>query len=148
MRWLSLSRSGGQIRPVNCLKTCYKVPFVIKQIANKTPRTDKRRPFKGVINTASVVAAICSALLARLPSLQHRSSCHSVLLCFVLQGLLFFKTGHMLTSGPGWPNLARLSAPPGWPSWVHDRATQLLGWLSRHVGPLEDRARVRQAVFI
>ena len=47
MRWLCVSRSGGQNRPVNCLKTCYKVPFCNKNRSNIIPKTDKRRPTKG-----------------------------------------------------------------------------------------------------
>ena len=33
MRWLRLSRSGGQNRPVNCLQTCYKVSFFTKHMS-------------------------------------------------------------------------------------------------------------------
>ena len=47
MRWLSWSRSGGQNRPVNCLKTCYKVPVLNKKITKKLRKLTKGSPTRG-----------------------------------------------------------------------------------------------------
>ena len=48
-------RSGGQNRPGNCLKTCYKVPVLTKQISKITPTTDKRSPTKAACRSLAHV---------------------------------------------------------------------------------------------
>ena len=68
MRWLHLSRSGGQNRPVNCLKTCYKVPVLTKHISNITPKTDNGSPTRGYAVLWLLMPLILFRFMAMMPT--------------------------------------------------------------------------------